>query len=54
MGTEPELVTRLRKETRKSMESFSRTQFLAAWFEIFQRYQLIPEAEEKGLGQQVP
>lgn len=41
MGTQPELVTQLRTGARPSMESFSRTQFLEAWFEIFEHYGLL-------------
>lgn len=41
LGSDEELVARLRQGARPSMESFSRTQFVEAWFEIFERYQLI-------------
>ena len=40
MGTQSDLVNRLREGARPSMESFSRTQFAEAWFEIFERYRL--------------
>ncbi len=40
MGTQPELVARLRKGAQPSMESFSRTQFVDAWFSVFKRYRL--------------
>ena len=40
LGTQPDLVNRLREGARPSMESFSSTQFVDAWFEIFERYGL--------------
>ena len=41
MGTQPELVNRLREGARPSMENFSKVQFVEAWFEIFERYGLL-------------
>lgn len=43
LGTEEALVNRLRKGARPSMENFSKIQFVAAWFEIFERYGLPTE-----------
>ncbi|WP_411846116.1 glycosyltransferase family 4 protein [Roseibacillus persicicus] len=40
IGNNPGLVDRLRSEARGSMESFSKEQFIEAWFEIFDRYHL--------------
>ena len=40
LGTDAALVEKLRKGARPSMRSFSRTQFVEAWFEIFERYGL--------------
>lgn len=40
LGTDQALVEELRQKTRASMANFSKTQFLAAWFEIFERYGL--------------
>ena len=40
LGTDAALVERLRNGARPSMESFSRTQFVEAWFDIFERYHL--------------
>lgn len=40
LGTQSDLVNRLRQGARPSMESFSSTQFVDAWFEIFERYRL--------------
>ena len=38
LGTQPDLVNRLRAGARPSMESFSKSQFTDAWFEIFDKY----------------
>lgn len=40
MGTDAQLVDRLRSNARASMASFSKAQFVAAWFQIFERYHL--------------
>lgn len=41
LGSNPELVDSLRAQARTSIESFSSTQFVESWFEIFEQYHLI-------------
>jgi glycosyltransferase involved in cell wall biosynthesis len=43
LAQDPALVDRLRKGARSSMESFSKDDFVAAWFEIFERYGLLEQ-----------